>query len=69
MPTLKLGGPRVDAVAVVGTPVGSFKLALESVTISVLGEPPSVNVAEMEETRDEIMWTDKRLEWGAPCDE
>lgn len=47
LPTLRLGGPRVEVVVVVGTPADSFKLAFESIMITVLGEPPSVNVAAM----------------------
>lgn len=47
-PTLKLGGPRVDAVVVVGTPVDSFTFTFESAPPEkVFDAPPSVNVAEI----------------------
>lgn len=46
-PTLRLGGPRVEAVVAVGTPVDSFTLTFESVMTKVFDAPPSVNVARM----------------------
>lgn len=46
-PTLRLGGPRVEAVVAVGTPVDSFRFAFESVTKKVFDVPPSVNVARI----------------------
>jgi hypothetical protein len=53
-PGLRLGGPRVDAVVAVGTPVDSFKFDLESVTLSAfeLLPLPSVNVAGMSRRKE-----------------
>lgn len=51
----------MEVVVVVGTPADSFKLAFESIMITVLGEPPSVNVAAM--NRQKKLLKPQAIKW------